>query len=308
MDNAKPIYKFKKAIVMFLAAAMVMTSLSACKGNEIPDLPDATDPPATTTEPTATTPEATTEPTTTESPVTEPEPVEPLEKYLEYYEQNNDFVGWITIPGLVNSKGKPYVDYAVVQTTDNEFYLDKDFDKKKDKAGWIYADYKVPITENSQADNITLYGHSMKDGSFFRHLLDYKSSSKGLDLINDAYIIDFDTRWEESQYVIVSCFLIGTKKSQDDLPLFQYFTYRNFKSEENYNEFYDNIMLRSYYNSDVECEYDDEFLTLSTCAYDFSDSRWVVVARKAREGEDISKYEGTYVKNRDKHMPSILDD
>ncbi len=304
MDNAKPIFNLRRTAMVLLAAVMLLTTLAACKNNEIPDVPPVTEPPVTTTEPTTVT---TTEPTTTEPPVTEPPLPDPLEKYAEYYEKNSDFIGWLTIPGLANSKGVPYIDYPIVQTTDNSFYLDKDFDKEKDKAGWIYADFMVPITETHHADNITLYGHSMKDGSFFRHLLDYKSSSKGLDLLNEAYTIKFDTRWEENEYVIVACFLIGTKEEHDDLPLFNYFRCREFETEEDYNYFYDNIMLRSYYNSDVQCEYGDEFLTLSTCAYDFDDSRWVIVARKAREGEDISVYAGTYVKNRDKHMPSIMD-
>ena len=63
-------------------------------------------------------------------------------------------------------------------------------------------------------------------------------------------------------------------------------------------------MYRSYYLSDIECEYGDEFLTLSTCAYDFEDSRFVVVARKVRENEDISGYQDSYVKNPDRHKPS----
>lgn len=82
---------------------------------------------------------------------------------------------------------------------------------------------------------------------------------------------------------------------------------RNFDTEEDYNYFYDNIMLRSDYLSDIECHYGDEFISLSTCAYDFDDSRYVVVARKVREGEDISGYPDTYVKNKNRHRPSILD-
>lgn len=66
-------------------------------------------------------------------------------------------------------------------------------------------------------------------------------------------------------------------------------------------------MLRSDYLSDIECHYGDEFISLSTCAYDFDDSRYVVVARKVREGEDISGYPDTYVKNKNRHRPSILD-
>ncbi len=302
----KPISQLKRAFMILMAALMLTLTLAGCGGKEIPDEPIVTEPTVTTTE--ATTTEATTEPIT-EPPVTEPPLPDPLDKYNEYYEQNSDFIGWLTIPELSNSHGEPYIDYPIVQAKDNSFYLDKDFDKEKDDGGWIYADYKIPITAENQADNITLYGHSMRDGSFFRHLLDYKSSSKGLDLINDAYIINFDTRWEESQYVIVSAFLIGIYDWQDeDEELFEYFKVRDISSQEEFDYFYDNIMLRSYYNSGIECEYGDQFLTLSTCAYDFDNSRWVVVARKVREGEDPAQYAGTYTKNRSKHMPSILDD
>lgn len=301
----KPFIQHGKRVLAGVLALIMTFVLAGCNDVEQTITPDVTTPtePIVTTEP----PVTTTEPTTTEPVVTEPPLPEPLEKYLSYYEENNDFVGWLTIPELKGSSG-PYIDYPIVQTTDNSFYLTNNFEKKSSKAGWIYADYKIPITETNHADNITFYGHSQKDGSFFRHLLDYKSSNKGLDLVNKAYVINFDTRWEENRYVIVSCFLIGTKEKHDDLPLFKYFTYRDFKDEAQYKEFYDNIMLRSYFNSDVQCEYGDEFITLSTCAYDFDDSRFVVVARKVREGEDISVYAGTYTKNRDKHMPAVTRD
>ena len=255
------------------------------------------------TQPSITTVPTTPEPVTTPATTLPPEP-EPLEKYKEYYERNNEFVGWIQIPTIKHSNGDLYVDYPVVQAKDNQKYIDKDFDGKKSKSGAIYADYKIPITATNHADNITLFGHSMADKTFFRRVLDYK---KGVDFVKENYVINFDTRWEENQYVVVACFLIGIYEWQDDEPLFEYFKCRNFDTEEDYNYFYDNIMLRSDYLSDIECHYGDEFISLSTCAYDFDDSRYVVVARKVREGEDISGYPDTYVKNKNRHRPSILD-
>ena len=288
----------QKFLVILLVAVMTLGVLTACSKEieepiEIPTLPPET---------TVTT--VTTEPPATEPPVTEPEP---LEKYLSYYEQNNDFVGWVCIPSITDSKGVPKINYAVLQTTDNSFYIDHDFDKNYSYAGWIYADYKVPMTATSQADNITLFGHSMKDGSFFRRVLDYNSYSKsGVDFLKKNSIVQFDTRYEESDYIIVACFLIGIYENQDNLPLFQYFTYRNLDTQAKFDKFYENIMLRSYFTSDIECEWGDQFVTLSTCAYNFSDSRFVIVARKAREGEDLSSYIDTYRLNPDCHMPSIL--
>lgn len=288
-----------KVLSLIVCASCAASVLSGCTRIE-------KDPPVSETLPTQ--PSITTVPTTPEpvtTPVTTlpPEP-DPLEKYQEYYERNNEFVGWIQIPTIKHSNGDLYVDYPVVQAKDNSKYIDKDFDGKKSKSGAIYADYKIPITATDHADNITLFGHSMANGTYFRKVLDYKN---GVDFVKKHYVINFDTRWEENQYVVVACFLIGIYDWQDDEPLFEYFKCRNFDTEEDYNYFYENIMHRSYYLSDIECHYGDEFLTLSTCAYDFDDSRYVVVARKVREGEDISGYADTYVKNKNRHKPSIVD-
>ncbi len=289
--------KLLKLFAVSAALAVLCTSVSGCGQHEIEEPPVTSDITVPEAPPITTLPEITTEAATT----TEPVPVEPdpLEKYQEYYETNNDFVGWIRIDGITHSNGDPWIDYPVVQGDDNEYYIDKNFEGKSSKKGCIYADFKVPITGLDMADNVTLYGHSNKDGSFFRHVLDYMS----LDTVEDAYIINFDTRWEEAQYVVVSCFLTGIYESQDDIPLFEYFKCRNLDTIEDYNYFYDNIMLRNYYTTGVECEFGDQFLTLSTCAYVFSDSRFVVVARKLREGEDPAQYAGTYAKNPDRHMP-----
>lgn len=291
-----------KPIAVAMAAAIAMTAFAGCQ-REIEPSPDVTTaPPIVSSDSVTTTePEPVTDPIVTEPPVVIPEP---LEKYADYYEQNSDFIGWISIPSLKNSKGKLYVDYPVVQAADNEKYIDLSFEGKKSSSGCIYADYKVPITATSHADNITLYGHSMKDGTFFRKVLDYKN---GVDFVKEHYIINFDTRWEENRYVVVACFLIGIYEWQDDEPLFEYFKCRNFDTQKDFDYFYENIMHRSYYLSDIDCKYGDEFITLSTCAYDFKDSRYVVVARKVRENEDISGYADTYVKNKSRHKPSILD-
>ena len=197
------------------------------------------------TQPSITTVPTTPEPVTTPVTTLPPEP-DPLEKYQEYYERNNEFVGWIQIPTIKHSNGDLYVDYPVVQAKDNSKYIDKDFDGKKSKSGAIYADYKIPITATDHADNITLFGHSMANGTYFRKVLDYKN---GVDFVKKHYVINFDTRWEENQYVVVACFLIGIYDWQDDEPLFEYFKCRNFDTEEDYNYFYENIMHRSYYLS-----------------------------------------------------------
>ena len=50
-------------------------------------------------------------------------------------EQNNETIAWIKV-------NNTNVEYPVVKATNNSFYLNHSFDKSKNSAGWIFADYK----------------------------------------------------------------------------------------------------------------------------------------------------------------------
>ena len=104
-----------------------------------------------------------TEPDAAEQPEEPGETVAPpaltaYEKYAAVYEQNPDFVGWISIDGT-------NINYPVMQTPGNpDFYLKHAFDKS-------YSDYGVPYVQENcdleQSDNVVIYGHHMKNGSMF---------------------------------------------------------------------------------------------------------------------------------------------
>lgn len=243
-------------------------------------------------------------------------PPEIMDKYDQLLEINSDTIGFIRVPGNVDSEGKPYIEYPVLQTTDNSFYVDKDFNKEYSAAGWIFADYKIPITAEGHADNIVLHGHNMANGSMFRHLNDYKSGygtytslydpASGLEVLKDANMVEFDTLWEENDYVIFGIFLTGIYDYQDNGNLFKYHTVRNFEDEAAFNDYYDNVMKRSMFLSDIEVEYGDELITLSTCTGCFDNSRLVVVARKLRDGETAEQYIDTYKVNPNPWLPYAL--
>ena len=63
-------------------------------------------------------------------------------------------------------------------------------------------------------------------------------------------------------------------------------------------------MYRNYYITDIPCSMDDEYITLSTCSTEIYDSRFVVVARKVRDGEDPSVY--NYYSNPDARKPAAF--
>lgn len=81
---------------------------------------------------------------------------------------NPDVVAWIKIPGTV-------VDYPIVQTKDNQYYLKKGFDGKKNSCGTIFmnTDNRMDFSD----DNTVLYGHNMKNGSMFAVLNKYREEA-----------------------------------------------------------------------------------------------------------------------------------
>ena len=71
--------------------------------------------------------------------------------------------------------------------------------------------------------------------------------------------------------------------------VFNYYKFRNFGSEDTFYQYMEAVFDRSvFYNPAINVAYDDEFITLSTCYYPMGmnvDTRFVVFARKLREGE-----------------------
>jgi sortase B len=88
-------------------------------------------------------------------------------------EQNPDTVAWVKIKNT-------NIEFPVVQTTDNDFYLKHNFSKKYNGAGWIFADYNCKFDNLSQ--NTIVYGHNRRNGTMFSnlgHLLDESWSFDG---------------------------------------------------------------------------------------------------------------------------------
>lgn len=87
---------------------------------------------------------------------------------------NNDVVGFIEITNTD-------VSYPIVQTENNNYYLDKDIYKKHNSCGSIFMSYYCNSKFNSQ--NTVLFGHNMKSGKMFAVLNS---------ILNGKYGSDFD--------------------------------------------------------------------------------------------------------------------
>lgn len=208
------------------------------------------------------------------------------ERFKELLEINSDLIGWVK---LDNSP----IDYPVVKGQDNDFYLDHAFDKSESKFGTVFADYREEFSPTNQPHNMILYGHNVYNGTYFASLAEYYHSRKTMDYYKEHPIVEFDTLYENSKYKIFAGMYVNVDEADGEV--FYYLNGRNFNSKAEFDEYFGKVFDRTAFFTDVGVEYGDEILTLSTCINVNSglDLRWVIFARKLRNGEseevDLSK-------------------
>ena len=209
-------------------------------------------------------------------------------------QRNSDVKGWIKIPGFVNDNGDEYINFPVLQkeyegsiNDANEFYLRHDIDGNFYESGSIFADCLIPIDEKGQPDNIVIYGHHMRRlGTSFTHLAEYKES---VDFLKKHPVVEFNTIYDNNEkYVIFAAFVAAVEDYQDDIPIFDYWRYRNFDEDEySFKKWISNVTKQSWYTCDLECKEDDDYITLSTCSNETPDMRWVLVAKKMTANDNL---------------------
>lgn len=227
----------------------------------------------------------------------------------ELVKRNSDSKGWIKIPGFCNDNGDEYINFPVLQRPfegsideANNYYLVRDIDKNYYESGSIFADCLIPIDENGQADNIVIYGHHMRRlGTSFTHLAEYK---EGVNMVKKYPMIQFNTIYENNQkYVIIGCFVAASSDSQDDIPIFDYWRYRNFDDDKySFDKWIDNVRKQSWYSCDVECTAEDDYITLSTCSNEVADMRWVIVAKKMTAADNLDLIVQSYEERPDSEI------
>ncbi len=191
--------------------------------------------------------------------------VKVLPEYSKVFPLNADMVGWIRIEDT-------RVNYPVMQTTDPEridYYLDHNFYNKESKYGCIYVDEICDVNEPS--DNITIYGHNMRDGSMFAALHGYRSE----EFFQAHPVIHFDTLSTRNTYEIMSVFTTTAIYGEG----FIYHAFVNAGSKESFVNFVSECKELSLYDTGVNAYYGDKLICLSTCEYTHDEGRLVVVAR-----------------------------
>lgn len=183
----------------------------------------------------------------------------------ELKNMNEDFVGVLSIPDTI-------INYPVMYTKGEDYYLRRSFDKKQSDAGTLFIDKHNNIDPID--DNIIIYGHNMKNGTMFHELLNYKKES----YYKEHKYIYFNKVDNSEKYEIISVFYSKVYYETDNV--FKYYKFYNASNEEELNDYVKNIKELSLYNTNVDAKLGDKFITLSTCEYSQENGRFVVVAKK----------------------------
>lgn len=157
------------------------------------------------------------------------------------------------------------INYPIVQTTDNEYYLHRAFDKSKNAAGWVFMDYRNNI--NNLSDNTIIYGHGRLDKTVFGSLRN--ALSKNWQENKDNYIIWLSTPTENMMFQIFSIYTIKSES---------YYIETSFKNEAKKEEWLNTMIERNTSSKKTSVTTSDKILTLSTCLNDSGD-RVVVQAK-----------------------------
>ncbi|MDO5569466.1 MAG: class B sortase [bacterium] len=177
---------------------------------------------------------------------------------------NDQTVGWIKIN---NTK----INYPIVQTNDNSYYLNHSFNFSDNSGGWIFADYRNNFVDFDR--NNIIYGHNLINKTMFGTLT-YALHDWWINDVSNHYI-NVVTPTKNTLWQIFSVYLTAPET---------YYIKTSFGNDESFNSFLTTIKQRSMYSLDVAVGANDKVLTLSTC--DDSGTQRLVVHAKLYRMED----------------------
>lgn len=196
-----------------------------------------------------------------ENPDTNEVDTAPLFDWEKLKQINEDFVGWIRLDDST-------VDYPFVQGTDNEYYLRHLFDGTYNNSGCVFMD--VNNNRDFSDKNTILYAHNMKNGTMFASIEKYKDAS----YYDGHKVIHIYT--EAATYDVYPVAGIVTD-GQDD------YVRTSFNDDNDFMSYVNRFVSSSTFTSEQSIESTDRIVMLSTCNYDRSDGRYVLIGKLVQE-------------------------
>lgn len=173
---------------------------------------------------------------------------------------SEDAVAWLYAP----DEG---INYVVAQAEDNEYYLHRLLDGTYASGGTLFMDCRNSADLSDW--NTIIYGHHMKNGTMFASLLKYEQQSYFEEHpVMYLYIPGYRLKVE---------LIAGYTTTTDDM------VYSIPDNAADRDKIVTHACEQSSFTSDVSMDEDDKLVTLSTCAYDFENARYVVVGKVVEE-------------------------
>ncbi len=192
-----------------------------------------------------------------EEPTEEDPMAEPRVDTAALAEAYPDFTGWLYSPDTP-------IDYPVVQASDNDYYLHRLIDGSYNYNGCLFTDYRCD--KGFADDNTIIYGHNMFSGIMFGTLQKYKDA----DYYAAHPVMYFETEYGTYDFEVFAAYTTTYDSAAYTI---------DFASDDDYLSFLRSAKAQSSFDANIELTAEDHIVTLSTCAYEFENARFVVLCR-----------------------------
>lgn len=190
-----------------------------------------------------------------------------LEQLKALKDRNDDFVFWLYIGGTT-------INYNVMQSEDNSFYLRRNIDKNYAHSGSLFLDFRNDA--KTLSGHTIVYGHNMNDGSMFGNLLKYYTGG------NDTYLKEHPYLYTYSENGVGIWEIFSVYETTTD----EYYIQTRFSSDEDYYSFIKDLQNKSAFKTDVLLKATDDVMTLSTC-YKFNHVNGRLVVNAVKVGTSV---------------------
>lgn len=182
---------------------------------------------------------------------------------------NPDVVGWVMIPGT-------RINYPIVQTTDNDYYLTHLFDGSASKVGSVFLDY-----ENSSGftdRNNMIYGHNMNDGSMFADITKFVDR----EYFDEHSEILIATPEQNYRLSAAFSFVCGGDEAVRQV---------DFADDADFQAYVNDLLARAAVANEVDPAAMANMFSLATCSYQFDDARTILCATQTEAVTPLSTTE-----------------
>lgn len=169
---------------------------------------------------------------------------------------NPDVIGWLYCKDT-------QINYPVVQTDNNEYYLHNMINGEYNFAGTLFVDYRCE--KDFAGLNTIIYGHNMKNGSMFGDLPKYKAQD---------YYDAHPTMWLLTPDKTYKVELLSGQVTASDSDAYDIISKR-----EDLTKYLENAVSQSFFKTDSSVDDAEKIITLSTCSYEYENARFVVIGK-----------------------------